>query len=74
MARWCHGIDSSVNSQESIFHCQNLPFISNFPKPSFVLVRLVDEVPEDVIELLHIFCTITVADVADQCCILRDSV
>ena len=37
-----------------------------FPNPSFVLVRLVDEFPEDVIELLHVFCTIMFADVADQ--------
>ena len=68
-SRWCHEIDSSANSQASIFHCQNLLFISSFPKPSFVLVRLVDEVPEDVIKLLHVFCTVTFADVADQRCI-----
>ena len=36
-------------------NCQNLLFVSNFPKPSFVLVRLAGEVPEDAIELLHVF-------------------
>ena len=48
------------------FHYQSLLFISNLPKPSFVLVRLVDEVPEDVIEVFHVLCTIAFADVADQ--------
>ena len=41
-------------------------FDSNYPKPSVVLVRLVDEVPEDFIELPHILSTITFADVAVQ--------
>ena len=45
-----------------------------FPKPPFVLVRLADEVPEDVINSLHIFRTITSSDVADQRCIRRTSV
>ena len=57
MAMWCHGIDSSANSQA--FFKKNamiFSFVSNIPKPSFVFVRLVGEVPEDVIELLHIFC------------------
>ena len=38
------------------------------------IVRLVDEVPEDVVKLLHIFCTITFADVPDQRRIRRASV
>ena len=57
-----------------LFHCLSLFFVSDFPEPSFVLVRLVNEVPEDVIKLLHVFCTITFADVADQRCTRRASV
>ena len=53
---------------------QSLLFVSDYPKPSFVLVRLVDEAPEDVIELLHVLCTMTYADVADQRCARRASV
>ena len=53
--------------------CRGLLFVSNIPKPSFVLVCLVDEVPEDVIELLHIFSRITFANVADQRCIRQAS-
>ena len=49
-------------------------FVSNFSKPSFVLVCLIDEVPEDVMKLLHVFPTITFADVADQRRIRRASV
>ena len=45
-----------------------------FPKASFVLVRLVDEVPESVVELLHVLCTITFTVVTDQRCICRASV
>ena len=56
------------------FYCQSLVSVSDFPEPSFVLVRLVDEVPEGVIELLHVLCTITFADVADQRCTRRASV
>ena len=48
--------------RHQLFHCWSLFFVSDFP---FVLVSLVDEVPEDVIKLLHVFCTITFADVAD---------
>ena len=33
-------------------HCQSLLFVSNFPRPSFVLVRLMDAVTEGVVELL----------------------
>ena len=55
-------------------NCQSLFFVSDCPKPSFVLVRLVDEDLEEVIELLHIFCTIEFADVADQRCMCRASV
>ena len=58
----------------NLCHCQSRLFVSDFPKPSFVLVRLVDEVPEDVIEMLHVLCTIALADVADQRCLRRASV
>ena len=74
---WLCGATESIVQQtlgHQPFHCQSLLVVSDFPKPSFVLVRLVDEVPEDVIELLHVFCTMTFADVADQRCIRRASV
>ena len=45
---------SSIN-----FFIVKIFFVSNIPKPSFELIRLVNEVCEEVIELLHIFCTIT---------------
>ena len=48
MATWCCGIDST-------FLCQNLFLISDFPEHSFLHVRLVDVVPEEVINLLHVF-------------------
>ena len=38
----------------TFFTAKNLLFVSNIPKPSFVLVRLVEEVHEDVIEVLHL--------------------
>ena len=52
----------------------SLLFVSDFPEPSFVLVRLVDDVPQDVIGLLHVFCKIAFADVPSQRCIRRASV
>ena len=74
MAMWCHGIDDSANSRASIFFTASIFSSRISPKlPSF-FVRLVDEVPEDVIELLHVFCTTTFADVADQGCTRRTSV
>ena len=73
MAAWCHGIDSSANLKHQLFHCQSLFFVSNFAKPSFVPVCLVDEVPEDVIKLLHVSCTITSALQTPSFCLTRSS-
>ena len=74
---WHCGAKESIVQQtlkHQSFYCQDLLVVSNIPKPSFALDCLVDDVPEDVIELLHTFCTSTVADVADQCCTRRASV
>ena len=74
---WHCGATESIVQQtlgHQPFHCQSLFFVSDFRKPSFILVRLVDEVPENVVELLYVLCAITFADVADQRCIRRASV
>ena len=60
MAMWCHRTDSSAG----IFLPEVFSSSRMFPKPSFLLVRLVDEVPEDVTELTHVTCMITFAVVA----------
>ena len=59
-------IVQQTHKHQLFFTARIFFFVWDFPEPSFVLVRLVDEVPEGVIEWLHIFCTITFADVADQ--------
>ena len=66
----CGAKESTVQQtpRHQFFYCQGPLVVWNIPKPSFVLVRLVDDAPEDVIELPHTFCTSTFADVADQCC------
>ena len=74
---WQRGATESIVQQtlgHQRCHCQNILVFFDVPKLSFILVRLVDEVPEDVIELLHVFCTITFADVPDRRCIRRASV
>ena len=73
---WQCGATESIvqlTLKHQLFHSKSLFFVSDFPKPWFVLVRLVDEVLEDVIKLLHVFYTITFADVTDQRCIRRAS-
>ena len=45
---WQLGARESIVQQalgHQPFHCQSLLFVSDFPKPPFVLVCLVDEVP-----------------------------
>ena len=74
---WHYGAKESIVQQtltHQSLYCQVLLVVSKIPKAAFVFVRLVDDVPEDVIELLHAFCTSTFADVGDQCCTRRASV
>ena len=59
MAMWSHGIDSSADSWASTFFTAG--------------VLLLPLKFSHVIKLLHVFCTITLADVADQRCVRRDS-
>ena len=62
--------NSSIVQQKSwastFFTARIFPSSRLFTKPSFVLVRLVGEVPEGVIKVLHVLCAITFVDVADQ--------
>ena len=52
---WCHGIDGSADSRASTFSLPESSLRLGFFQTSSVLVRLVDEVPEDFIELLQAF-------------------
>ena len=52
---WCHRIDSSADSRALTFSLPESSLRLGFFQTSSVLVRLVDEVPEDFIELLQAF-------------------
>ena len=62
---WQGGATESTVQQTSghqLVHYQSLFFVSHVGKPAFVSDCLVDEIPKDVIKLLHVFCTITFTD------------
>ena len=49
--------------------CEHLFLISDLAEPVLELVFLVDECPQDIVELLHVFGLFSFNDVADQCCV-----
>ena len=48
---------------------EHLLLISDRARPAFKLVHLIDVRPQDVIKLLHVLCSVLLADVTDQRCI-----
>ena len=68
-----HSSESAV--QQALRHqcldCEHLFLVSDCAESVLEFVRLVDERPQDVVELFDVFGSVSFRDVADQCCIFR---
>ena len=55
--------------KHQLLDCEHLFLISELAEPVVKLVCFVDERRMDVVELLHVFGSISFTDVADRCCV-----
>ena len=68
-----HRRSTESENQQALKHqfldCGHLFLISDCGESVLKLVRLRDERPQDVVELLHIIGCVSLRDVTDQCCL-----
>ena len=71
VARHGRSVESEVQQalKRQFLDCEHLFLISDLAESVLKIVRLVDERRREVVELLHVFVSVSFRDVADQCCI-----